>query len=53
MNDRNAHVASKQHKRIAKKVLTEKPYTHEEALRGAGIGVDHRQHNSDKIETEL
>lgn len=53
MNDRNAHVASKQHKRIAKKVLTEKPYTHEEALRGAGIGVDHRQRNSDKIETEL
>jgi len=38
---------------FAKKVLTEKPYTHEEALRGAGIGVDHRQRNSDKIETEL
>ena len=39
-NDRNAHLSSKQHKRIAKKLLTEKPYTHEEALLGAGIGID-------------
>lgn len=51
-NDRNAHLASKLHKRIAKKVLTEKPYTHEEALRGAGIGVDNKQRNSDRIEAE-
>ena len=52
-NDRNAHLSSKQHKRIAKKLLTEKPYSHEEALLGAGIGIDNKQRNSDTIETEL
>ncbi|WFD24211.1 hypothetical protein MEQU1_002908 [Malassezia equina] len=53
-NDRTAHLASKQHKRIAKRVLTETPYTHEEAMRGAGIGVDHGQRaGSNRIETEL
>lgn len=52
-NDRTAHLASKQHKRIAKKLLTEKPYTHEEALLAAGIGIDNRQRHSNLIETEL
>lgn len=51
-NDRNAHLASKLHKRIAKKVLTEKPYTHEEAMAGAGIGVDRRQRSTQEIETD-
>lgn len=51
-NDREAHLASKLHKRIAKKVLTEKPYTHEEAMRGAGIGVDNRRRDSQQIELD-
>lgn len=51
-NDRSAHLASKLHKRMAKRVLTEKPYTHEEAMLGAGIGVDNRQRNSNRIEAE-
>ncbi|WFD46819.1 hypothetical protein GLX27_001461 [Malassezia furfur] len=51
-NDREAHLASKLHKRIAKKVLTEKPYTHEEAMRGAGIGIDNRRRDSQQIELD-
>lgn len=49
-NDRQAHLASKLHKRIAKKVLTETPYTHEEAMRGAGIGVDKKQRTTKQAE---
>lgn len=52
-NDREAHLASKQHKRIAKKVLTEEPYTHEEALRGAGIGVENRRRDSQQVELDI
>ena len=51
-NDRDAHFASKQHKRIAKRVHNEEPYTQAEADRAAGIGVDNRQRNSSRIETE-
>lgn len=52
-NDREAHVASKQHKRVAKRVREEAPYTQADADRAAGIGVDNRQRNSSRIETEL
>ncbi|WFC99291.1 hypothetical protein MYAM1_002035 [Malassezia yamatoensis] len=52
-NDREAHIKSKLHKRIAKKVLTEKPYTHEEALQGAGIGIDKSRHNSEAVELDI
>lgn len=51
-NDRDAHMASKLHKRIAKRVHNEMPYTVEEANRAAGIGVDNKQRDSLRIETE-
>ncbi|PWN21459.1 hypothetical protein BCV69DRAFT_232986, partial [Microstroma glucosiphilum] len=38
--DREVHWKSKLHKRKAKKVREELPYTQEEADRGAGVGVD-------------
>lgn len=52
-NDRVAHLASKLHKRIAKKVLNEKPYTHEEAMRGAGIGVENKRRDTQEVELDI
>lgn len=51
-NDREAHLASKLHKRTAKRVVNEPPYTQAEADRAAGLGVDNRQRNSDRIDAE-
>lgn len=45
---REVHRKSKLHKRIEKKVREEEPYTQEEALRGAGVGIDNRQRGTQK-----
>ncbi|PKI83915.1 hypothetical protein MVES1_002402 [Malassezia vespertilionis] len=52
-NDRVAHVASKLHKRTAKRILTEKPYTHEEAMLGAGIGLDNDRRDIQRVELDI
>ncbi|PWN50724.1 hypothetical protein IE53DRAFT_81109 [Violaceomyces palustris] len=41
--DQLAHLASKLHKRVAKKMREEKAYTQAEANAAAGLGVDNRQ----------
>jgi bud site selection protein 20 len=41
--DRSVHQKSKLHKREAKRMREEKPYTVEEANWAGGVGVDNRQ----------
>lgn len=41
--DQLSHIASKLHKRRAKKITEEPAYTIEESLRAAGIGIDNKQ----------
>lgn len=44
--DRSVHQKSKLHKRQAKRMREEKPYTVEEANWAAGVGVDNRQRDT-------
>ncbi|KAJ1017823.1 hypothetical protein NDA16_005139 [Ustilago loliicola] len=41
--DQLSHIASKLHKRRAKKITEEPAYTIEESLRAVGIGIDNKQ----------
>ena len=48
--DQLSHMASKLHKRRAKKITEEPAYTIEESLRAVGIRIDNRQRTSKPAE---
>ncbi|PWY98041.1 hypothetical protein BCV70DRAFT_202210 [Testicularia cyperi] len=50
--DQLTHIASKLHKRVAKKIHDEQAYTVEESLRAAGIGVDNQQRRPQDMATK-